>query len=196
LGGIKFGLQKKINFFSAMEIIFKTSKDDYKHFYRQYYKKKIRGRIIISSIFSLILGNMSAGVPFKWFYFFLGTIGSFGVLIFLSYQIPYRRSISWLNQLILNDPGMLGNQKISIVEDGLMLENPTKSGTWNWESIYSIYNEEQYIYILFFNDRKILIPKAAFLNKEDVVRFWDNLCTQRNNANRLSPRNTLHKDFC
>jgi len=162
-----------------MEVIFKTSKDDYKHFYKLHYKKKIRGKIVILFIISLAFGNLFAGVPFKWFYFFSGTIGSFGVLIFLSYQIPYRRSINWLNQLILNDPGTLGNQKISIIEDGLMLENSTKSGTWNWESIYSIYNEEQYIYILFFNDRKILIPKTAFINSDDVVHFWNKLCTQK-----------------
>ncbi len=154
-----------------MEIEFQCTENDYKRFYKFYYKIEFQKRILAVILLPILIGYIFSGEPFDLTKFIYGAVASEFLFIIGFYIIPYLIAINRIRGLIAKEPRYLEKRKLSITEEGLFFETATRNGTWKWESIASLKSNVEYISLLLVDKRFYLIPKRAFLAENDSTNF-------------------------
>jgi len=177
-----------------MEFEFQCTENDYKRFYKFYYKSEFQKRIWGAILLPILIGYMFSGEPFNLTRFICGAIAS--EIIFVGfYVIPYIIAINKIRNLIAKEPRYLEKKKLMITDEGLYFETETRNGTWKWESIASLNSNVDFISLLLVDKRFYLIPKRAFLAENDSTNFigiiQSRIGTQRSSI-KVSP-DTLNK---
>jgi len=154
-----------------MEIEFQCTENDYKSFYKLYYKNELQKRLVILIFISLFIGYAFVYQSFELTRFIAVVIISGLLLVGIFYLTPYLVSINKLKKLILNEPGYLEKKKLSITDEGLYFETATRNGIWKWESIVSFKSNPEFISLILADKRFYLIPKKAFVSENEVTNF-------------------------
>lgn len=154
-----------------MEIEFQNTKEDYKNFYKLFYKDKFQRRLAANIILPLFIGYAISGHHLDWTYFIIGAILSYLILIVAFYLIPYLVSVSKMGKSITKEESALEKKKMFITDDGLQFDSASKHTNWKWESILSVHSNRLFIYIVVADKRFILIPKRHFSSDNETVNF-------------------------
>lgn len=154
-----------------MEIEYQCTLNDYKSFFKLYFKNELKQRLKILILIPLFIAYLLSGQPFELTRFIAGFFISGFLFLGLFYLIPYLYSINKISKLILKDPEYLEKKKLIIADEGLNFENETKNGTWKWESIVSFESNTEYISIILADKRFFLIPKRAFSSDNEEINF-------------------------
>jgi hypothetical protein len=145
-----------------MEIEFQTTKNDYRSFYKYYYRNKLQKNIISVILIALVVGYVFTGQPFQFSKFIYGTIISTFLIIGIVFLAPYLISLNSVYRLLLKNAKYLEKKKLTITDSGLYFETTMENGNWKWECIVEFDSNIKFIY-LFLADKKLcLIPKSAF----------------------------------
>ena len=154
-----------------MEIEFQCVENDYKRFYKLYYKNGLQKRFFFIILVPLFTGFQFAGQPFQLTRFIFSAIISELLFVGIFCLIPYLISINKIKKLIRNEPRYLEKKKLRITDEGLCFETATRNGTWKWESIVSFDSNVEFISFFFVDKRLYLIPKRAFTSDYEATNF-------------------------
>lgn len=154
-----------------MEIEFQCIENDYKRFYKLYFKNGLQKRYFFIILGSLFTGFQFAGQPFQLTRFIFIAIITALFFVEIFFLIPYLVSINKIKKLIRNEPRYLEKKKLRLTDDGLYFETATRNGTWKWESIVSFDSNVEFISFFFVDKSLYLIPQRAFTNDYEATNF-------------------------
>jgi hypothetical protein len=147
-----------------MEIDIQRTSTDYNNTVNYIcFKRKITVKILLILLSSIAIGNNHTGrgyvhmTTFYLHFFIAVTLLSFIVLF-----APYIRLKRITKRMLLTNPGLLENTKITISEAGLASASASRSGSSGWGELKEVASDKEYIYIFFHNKNFGCIPKRFF----------------------------------
>jgi len=154
-----------------MELDFQITKKDCTDFNKLYCKQALKKRLRLVLVIIIFAGAILGSEPFHLMKFLIGTAVSIIVVFGFFYFIPLYRFNLALNKIITSEQPDFGNRKLTIVDEGLLIESENKTTTWLWESIISVQSNELFVYLFLVDKRYLLFPKRSFLSENDATNF-------------------------
>lgn len=157
-----------------MTIEFQLTEKDYIRAYRRMFIKSLIGispiMIIILLFFSIVeFYNQNKGI-----------VGFFNILICISitvaviavfYFLYYKYQSFKVLKQIKNNANIDAQTKISIENEGLLVEKEYRQVMISWRSILNCYGIEEYVVVLLYDNKFVLIPDNCFKNIFDKADF-------------------------
>ena len=154
-----------------MEIEYQTTKKDFVEFNKLYYKNALQKRLPVVIALIFICACVFGAKPFNWETFLIGTTISTIVILGIYYFIPILRSSVGLRKVLAKEKSASEKKKLTIVDEGLLIESENKTSTWKWEGIVSLQSNELFVYIFVVDKRYLLFPKRYFSSESEVINF-------------------------
>ncbi|MBS1530718.1 MAG: YcxB family protein, partial [Bacteroidetes bacterium] len=154
-----------------MEFEYQQTKKDYTDFYKQYYANGLKRRAIVIAALLLLAASYFAKDPFEWPWFLIGTISSALLIFSFYYFIPLLRSFNTLNKVLANEPVAFEERKLTVTDEGLLIESENLTKTWTWDDMTSVHDLSNFIYIILTDKRMLLFPKRHFQSDKDGTDF-------------------------
>jgi hypothetical protein len=154
-----------------MAIEYQLSKEDYQKFSRFYIKdvhQKKRWPFIICI---LILILALSGETIIWWRVLLALIFSPAIAYGLFYFIPYLISLIRINKAISTRRSFLEKKKLTIIDEGLLIESESSNDTYSWESIASVQSNDSFVYLILADKKTIPFPQSAFTSYTEAINF-------------------------
>ena len=162
-----------------MEVVFRTTIDDYRAFYKYFFfRRKLWLRILYAALFSFVVANSSKGghSDISWG----ATLLTFGVavviVIAVTSMIPYLGTIRKIRK-IFEAPGQLDQRRMILSADGITVRSEDEAGTviasgsWRWESVRFVDSNDRFVFIMLVNWKVFLIPRQYFHAGNEVDNF-------------------------
>jgi hypothetical protein len=154
-----------------MEIRYQYSKKDFIDFYKVYFKSHSRKKSWFIILVLICAATAFGKKPFDFQTFALGMLGTILFLVSIFYFIPLLRASRRLDKSISEDKSFFEHKKLTIVDDGLLIESETNTKLWVWESFTSAYLIGEYLFLLLADKRMILLPKRFFSSENELTNF-------------------------
>jgi hypothetical protein len=154
-----------------MQFEYQQTKKDYTDFYKQYYYNNLKKKSIFIAALFLVVISYFGKDPFKWSWFLIGTIPSASVILGIYYFIPLLRSFITLNKVLAKDPIAFEKRKLTVIDEGLLIESQSLTKTWIWDDMISVHDVGNFIYIILTDRRMLLFPKRHFQSNADATDF-------------------------
>lgn len=154
-----------------MEIEYQNSKDDFVEFNKLYHRRRLIKSLGVIVPLIIFLTLAFSGTSFKWSYFLIAMIASTVVIFGSYYFIPLMISSIRLNSTISKDKSRLDKKKLTIDDDGLLIESENKTMKWTWENIVSVQSNDKFIYVFLANKRSLFFAKRHFPSDDEVINF-------------------------
>jgi hypothetical protein len=154
-----------------MELNYQITKKDFTDFNKLYCKEGLQKRLPVVIILIVLAGITFGSEPFHLMRFLVGTTISAIVVFGFYYFIPLYRANITLNKVLAKEELGLENRKLTIIDEGLLIESENKTTTWLWESITSVQSNQLFVYLFLSDKRYMLFPKRYFPNENEVVNF-------------------------
>jgi hypothetical protein len=154
-----------------MELDYQTTKKDCIDFNKLYCRENLQKRLWAVFVIIVAAGMIFGSKPFQLPGFLIGTSLTAAVVFGFYYFIPLYRANLALNKVLSKERPGFEKTKLTIIDEGLLIESENKTTTWNWESIASVHSNDLFVYIFLADKRYMLFPKRYFPSENDVTNF-------------------------
>lgn len=154
-----------------MEIEYQLSKKDYIGFHKLYSKDLVFRRPWIPILFTVLLFFPLSGDGHNLWRALLALFISPILVFLIFFLVPFLISLGRLNRTIAKERPVFERKKISIVEEGLLIESEIGKNIRKWESFNSVGFNDRFIYLWLVDKKYFLIPKSAFSSEVEVSNF-------------------------
>jgi hypothetical protein len=155
-----------------MQVMFQTTKADYKSFFHLYFFNHTIGkRLLFISLFALFIGSLrEPDETFKWSSFCFKTIVAAILGFLLIAVIPYLFTKIRFRNAYKKQPNT-GPEKMSLEEQGITIWSNEVSLFWRWETLNKAGIVNRYLYFTLFTNELYIIPISAFQSGNEAVNF-------------------------
>lgn len=154
-----------------MEIEYQLSKKDYLDATRLYLKYLLQKRPWVFILFSLLFIFALTGQTKEWWRFLSAIIISPILAFVLLYLIPLFISVIRLNSALKKDESGLEKKRLTVTDEGLLIESENRTQLWKWESIVSAQSNDKFIFLVLADKKYLPFPKRAFPSESDAINF-------------------------
>lgn len=92
-----------------------------------------------------------------------------GLVIYICSDWFMRRGV---RKMLLHSKGILGEHRIEINSEGLQEKTDVNEGFHHWKGIFSVEENDDYIYVFLTGSEAHIIPKNSFASDEEVKEFF------------------------
>ncbi len=159
-----------------MEINVEITSKDFTSFNKYYYLKKgLKHRLIIYLITVIGLPIIvNYGEPFDLITFIITMLFTAIIFGLLFFGLGYL-SLNLVGKLPSKNGAILGKRKFTISEAGLIEESDSNTNIQKWNSVKSIEQNNEFIFVFIDKIAAYIIPKRYFSNEEHVNLFVENM---------------------
>ena len=154
-----------------MEIEYQYTKEDFIEFYKIYYLSSSRKRIWAVLCLTFFAIAYFGKEPFELKRFLVGTTVSVTVILAAYYFIPLLISLIRLNKALAKEKSFSEKRKLTVVEEGLLVESENGVTTRNWESIVSTGAVGEFIFLTLVDKRMLIFRKSYFQSDAEATNF-------------------------
>lgn len=180
------------------ELEIQNTRKDYLNFLKYYYLKKTAFPKIYFSVLFGIAIYVSDLFTFEnnsdMVKLLLSLLVAIIFLLLLTF-IPYLIALRSFLALITSKKSPLGDKKITIADSGIQVDSNSENVIWNWTSVSSAGNTDQFVYILLSNQRLYILPYESFRSFKEfnsLVGFIENKIISRYGTGRRTDVKTLY----
>lgn len=162
-----------------MDINVEITSNDFTAFNKYYYLKKgLKPRLIIYLIVIIVLPVViNLGEPFDILGFVITMLFTAMIFGLLYFGLGYL-SLNLVGKLPSSNGAILGKRKFIISDTGLIEESDSNTNIQKWNSIKSIEQNNEFIFVFIDKIAAYIIPKRYFNNIEHVNLFVENMKTR------------------
>ena len=167
-----------------MEINVEITRKDFIGFNKYYYLKKgLKKRLMIYLIVIIVLPLiMSIGRTFDLFDILIDMVMTAFIFGLIYFGLGYL-SINLTGKLPSSNGSIIGKRKYIITNNGFVEESENNTNIQNWNSIKSIEQNREMIFIFVDKIAAYIIPKRYFKSQERVDEFIQKLNSEMNKTN-------------
>ncbi len=152
-----------------MELEFQLSKKDYVEASKFYLKDMLQKRSWVFILLIIILIIRLSGETFIWWRFLIALIISLAIVIVIFYFIPLFIVFIRLNKALAKDKSGLEKKRLTVTDEGLLIESESKSQVRKWESIVSAQSNDKFIYLILADKKMVGFPQRTFSNESEAI---------------------------
>ena len=157
-----------------MEIEYQFTKKDYTEFARAYCKTGLQKRLWAITLVTVVAAMCFGQTPFNLQTFLIGTAASVIFLLTITYFVPLLIFFRRTNKLFATEKSVSEKKKLTVTEQGLLIESESRTTSWNWESIKYAGAVGEFICISLADKSVAFFRKSffQFLCESDALNFW------------------------
>ncbi|WP_295669284.1 YcxB family protein [uncultured Mucilaginibacter sp.] len=154
-----------------MQIEYQLSKKDYLESSKLYLKSVLQQRSWVFILLTIILIGTLNGETFLWWRFLIAIVVSPLVIIMIVYFIPLLIVLIRLNNANAKNKSTFESKKVTVNDEGLLVESESKTQMRKWGSIASAWSNDKFIYLILADKKFSPVPKNAFPSETEAINF-------------------------
>jgi len=154
-----------------MEFEYSLSKKDYFEAGKLYLKDALQMRSWVLILLSVLFIFTLSGDTKEWWRFLSAVIISPVIAFAILYWLPLLVSWIRLSKALANDKSGLERKKVTITDEGLLIDTESKTTSRKWESFVSAQPNDKFINLILADKKYLPIPKTAFPSESEAINF-------------------------
>ncbi|HWD89062.1 MAG TPA: type II secretion system protein GspG [Mucilaginibacter sp.] len=155
-----------------MEIEYQYTREDFIQFNKSYCAYGLRKRILFILVFSTLIPLFSVnGKSLNIVRSIVLGIIILGVLLIVYYIVPFVLGRIRINKIFENEAGISEHKKLTVINEGLLIDSESTTTTRLWESMKSAIAVNGFIYIQLADKSVIVFPDRFFTSHAEKVNF-------------------------